>query len=72
MKRTRTLLLVGFGLTVVGIVVWPLLLLALPAVLVASVLMLKGLWRRQRWTKDYKAAYAQALRDLSASPLQGL
>jgi hypothetical protein len=66
MRLQRVLLLVGLGIGIVGFVVPPLLLLAIPIVLVALVLMLmlKNLRRDQQWAKEYKAARVRALRDL--------
>jgi hypothetical protein len=64
MRLQRRLLAGGLVLTIVGFVVIPLLLLALPVVITALVLMLKNFRRDRRWFEEYKAARHRALVEL--------
>jgi hypothetical protein len=64
MRLERTLALAGVALTFVGVALPPLLLLAVPALVVGLVLMSKNLRRDLRWYKEYKPAYTRALLDL--------
>jgi cytochrome c oxidase assembly factor CtaG len=71
MRLERSLLAVGVALTFVGLMVPPLLILAVPFVLVAGVLMVKNFRVERRWTKDYRAAYWRAWLDPSGSSSPG-
>lgn len=65
-KTARMLAVVGFLASVIGIVVLPLLLLALPCVLTGFVWMLVNLRHDRRWWRARMAAKAAALVELQA------
>lgn len=69
-KRERILLLVGLVLTVIGPAVPPLLLLAVPALLVALVMMLVNLKRDMAWARDRKDMNQRTVLELLRAQLQ--
>ncbi len=69
-KRERILLLVGLVLTVIGPAVPPLLLLAVPALLVALVMMLVNLKRDMAWARERKDMNQRTVLELLRAQLQ--
>lgn len=67
MKIQRVLILGGCLLTVVGFVVLPLLVLAIPTLLVGLVMSLVNLRKDLACARERKAVQAVAVRELGAS-----
>jgi hypothetical protein len=63
-KRERLLGFIGIGATVVGFALPPLLLVAIPCLLVGLVMILTNFKDEQRWSREYHSARTQALTSL--------